>query len=220
MFSTTSFVCRWRVLFALTQRAATTQKGGSSIKRKPLQLMKKKTTSRSAFFNLRVLIGLCVVLAGVCLALLSFGTFSGITASSAQAQQKRKIINVPGLPPGFDCSKIHELGIDKQENLRAGAIMIACGEAEGGSASSSVGAVIGVSKMRWRPWRLALRTSTWSPARRLLPTLPSRRHSLRLTRITPTKSLWPTTTHAVATPVLSTSPAHRPPPTAARPSPD
>src|SRR5438093_13559646 len=98
--------------------------------------MKKKSASRSAFFNLRVLIGLFIVLAGVFLALLGFGTFSAITAGSAQAQQKHKIIDVPGLPPGFDCSKIHELGIDKQENLRAGAIMIACGEAQGGSASS------------------------------------------------------------------------------------
>ena len=35
----------------------------------------------------------------------------------------------------FDCSKIHELGIDKQENMRAGAIMIYCGEAQGGAAS-------------------------------------------------------------------------------------
>ena len=98
--------------------------------------MKKKSASRSAFFNLRVLIGLFVVLAGVFLALAGLGTFSAITASSAQAQQKqRKIINVPGLPPGFDCATIHEKGIDRMENLRAGAIMIACGEAEGGSAS-------------------------------------------------------------------------------------
>jgi len=37
----------------------------------------------------------------------------------------------------FDCSRIHELGIDKQENLRAGAIMIAAARAQGGSASSS-----------------------------------------------------------------------------------
>src|SRR5207248_8936894 len=36
---------------------------------------------------------------------------------------------------GFDCSRIHELGIDKQENMRSGAIMIFCGQAEGGSAS-------------------------------------------------------------------------------------
>ncbi len=41
------------------------------------------------------------------------------------------------MPPGFDCAKIHDLGFDKIENLRAGAIMIACGEAKGGSASTS-----------------------------------------------------------------------------------
>jgi hypothetical protein len=98
--------------------------------------MKKKSTSQSAFFNLRVLIGLFTVLAGVFLALIGLGTFSGLTASSVQAQQNHKIINVAGLPPGFDCATIHENGIDKQENFRAGAIMIACGEAQGGSASS------------------------------------------------------------------------------------
>ena len=99
--------------------------------------MKKKSTSQSAFFNLRVLIGLFIVLAGVFLALIGFGTFSGLTASSAKAQQTPKIIDIPGLPPGFDCATIHDLGIDKQESLRAGLIMIACGEAEGGSASAS-----------------------------------------------------------------------------------
>jgi hypothetical protein len=31
----------------------------------------------------------------------------------------------PLVPVGFDCSTIHEKGIDKQENFRAGAIMIA-----------------------------------------------------------------------------------------------
>ena len=97
--------------------------------------MKKKSTSQSAFFNLRVLIGLFVVLAGVFLALIGLGTFSGLTASSAQAQQNHKIINIQGLPPGFDCATIHEKGIDKMEGLRAGLIMIACGEATGGSAS-------------------------------------------------------------------------------------
>jgi hypothetical protein len=107
--------------------------------------MKKKSTSQSAparrslgeggFFNLRVLIGLSVFLAGVFLALLGFGTFSGLTASSAQAQQKPKIIinsTNPLVPNGFDCSKIHELGIDKQDNMRAGAIRIACGLEPGG----------------------------------------------------------------------------------------
>src|SRR5439155_19227799 len=97
--------------------------------------MKKKSASQSAFFNLRVLTGLFIVLAGVFLVLAGLGTFSAITAGSAQAQQKVKIIDVPGLPPGFDCSTIYEKGLDKQENLRAGLIMIACGEAEGGSPS-------------------------------------------------------------------------------------
>jgi hypothetical protein len=95
--------------------------------------MKQKSTSQSAFFNLRVLIGLFVVLAGVFLALVSFGTFS------AHAQQgPRFIINStnPLVPNGFDCSQIRALGIDKQDNMRAGAIMIACGESEGGSATT------------------------------------------------------------------------------------
>src|SRR6266550_2424560 len=98
--------------------------------------MKQKSTSQSAFFNLRVLIGLFVVLTAVFLAVIGLGTFSGLTASSAKAQQNHKIINVPGLPPGFDCAQISALGIDKQENLRAGLIMIACGEATGGLASN------------------------------------------------------------------------------------
>src|SRR5438094_4037200 len=105
--------------------------------------MKKKSTSQSAparrslgeggFFNLRVLIGLFIVLAGVFLALLGFGTFS------AQAQQSNVTITStdPLVPPGFDCSRIKELGIDKQENMRAQAIMIFCGRAEGGTASPS-----------------------------------------------------------------------------------
>src|ERR1700720_2011252 len=96
--------------------------------------MKTKSATQSAFLNLRVLIGLFIVLAGVFLALAGLGTFSGITASSAQAQQTHKIIDIPGLPPGFDCSKIHQLGIDTMENLRAGLIMIACGESPGGQA--------------------------------------------------------------------------------------
>ena len=101
--------------------------------------MKKKSTSQSipvcrtlgeaGFFNPRILIGLVVILAGVFLALLGFGAFS------AQAQQNRTIITQstdPLVPVGFDCSRIRDLGIDKQENLRAGAIMIACGLSKGG----------------------------------------------------------------------------------------
>ena len=81
---------------------------------------------------MRVLIGLFVVLTGVFLAAIGFGTFSGLTASSAKAQQTHKIINIAGLPPGFDCATIQEQGINKMEGFRAGLIMIACGEATGG----------------------------------------------------------------------------------------
>jgi hypothetical protein len=120
--------------------------------------MKKKSTSQSApacrtpgeagFFNPRLLIGLFVILAGVFLALLGFGAFS------AQAQQNRTIITRstdPLVPVGFDCSRIYELGIDKQENMRAGAIMIACGRAQGGSASSPFGAFFQAIKKLWEP---------------------------------------------------------------------
>ena len=94
-----------------------------------------KSTSQSAFFNRRVLLGLFMVSVGVFLALVSSGLFP------AQAQPKYKFASNytnsldPLVPPMFDCSKIHELGIDRQENFRAGAIMIACGQAEGGSGS-------------------------------------------------------------------------------------
>src|SRR5438477_3258243 len=101
--------------------------------------MQQKSPSQSAFFNLRVLIGLFVVLTGVFLAVIGLGTFSGLTASSAKAQQKARIITDstnPLVPAGFDCSQIRALGIDRQENLRAGAILIPCGEAQGGSASN------------------------------------------------------------------------------------
>jgi hypothetical protein len=49
--------------------------------------MKKKSASQLAFFNLRVLIGLVVVLAGVFLALLGFGTFSNLLAQANGANQ-------------------------------------------------------------------------------------------------------------------------------------
>jgi len=101
--------------------------------------MKKKSTSQSAFFNLRVLIGLFVALAGVSLALLA-------TAKPAVggASAKRVVAPSPGkygvttrssvdplVPVAFDCSRIRQLGIDRQENLRAGAIMIHCGQFKG-----------------------------------------------------------------------------------------
>jgi hypothetical protein len=106
--------------------------------------MKKKSNSQSAFFNLRVLVGLFVGMTGISLALFGaspFGRGNAASASAAaKAQPKYKITSKsqgfsPLVPPGFDCSQIHQLGIDKMENLRAGAIMIFCGEAKGGSAS-------------------------------------------------------------------------------------
>src|SRR5438034_49673 len=108
--------------------------------------MKKKSASQSAFFNLRVLIGLCIVLVGVVLALAQIGVFSAAAQSIIQGMTRGKIITQsqdPLVPVGFDCSKIHEKGIDKQENFRAGAIMIACGEVHGVSnpATSTLGPV-------------------------------------------------------------------------------
>src|ERR1043166_2449269 len=104
--------------------------------------MKKKSASQSAFFNLRVLIGLFMGLAGVSLALLA--TAKPARPVSPQAQQKYKVTTTsqyihPLVPPGFDCSMIHQLGIDKMENFRAGAIMIFCGEAKGGEPEASAG---------------------------------------------------------------------------------
>jgi hypothetical protein len=91
--------------------------------------MNKNHRARPAFFHVRVLISVCILLSALLLALLSFDR------SSLQAQQKygnatRSTDSL--VPPLFDCSRIHELGFDKQENLRAGAIMIACGLSEGG----------------------------------------------------------------------------------------
>ena len=98
--------------------------------------MKKKSTTQSAFFNFRVLIGLCIALAGISLALLSLDTFAAPKPRIGEVHEGpkgAKIINIRGLPPGFDCSTIHEKGIDRMEGLKWGLIMIACGEAKGGS---------------------------------------------------------------------------------------
>src|SRR6516165_8123928 len=107
--------------------------------------MKKKSASQLAFFNPRVLIGLCVILAGVCLALFAMnpsarGTTTAATGNTEQSQTPitlNNLINLKVLPPGFDCSKVHQMGIDKQDNMLAGLIMIACGYTEGGSEEGS-----------------------------------------------------------------------------------
>jgi hypothetical protein len=93
--------------------------------------MKKRINSRSAFFYLRVSIGLALLLAGVFLTLLCVNQFS----AEAQPQTTRSNtgVNPALIPPMFDCSQIHSLGLNIQENLRAGALMIYCGESQGGS---------------------------------------------------------------------------------------
>jgi hypothetical protein len=116
------------------KRTAQLRQQVASMRRISVSAPARCSFCEGGFFNLRILIGLFVVVAGIFLALAGLGTFSVFTASMAQAQQKNKIISNskdPLVPNEFDCSKIHELGIDKQMNFRAGAILIACGQAQG-----------------------------------------------------------------------------------------
>ena len=97
-------------------------------------MKKKKFASQSAYLNLRVLSGLFLFLTGVLLAGLGFGVFS----AQAQPRNNAAITSInPLVPAGFDCAQFRSLGLDKQENLRAGAIAIYCGEAQGGSPALS-----------------------------------------------------------------------------------
>ncbi len=98
--------------------------------------MKKKSASQSAFFNLRLLTGAFLVVTGVFLALIGFGKFS------VQAQSRNNAATTsmdPLVPAGFDCSQIRALGLDRQENMRAGALLIFCGDAVGGSPTAADG---------------------------------------------------------------------------------
>ena len=104
-------------------------------------LVKRKSSSEidetpvsSTLVNVRSVLGSCAVFAGLLLALLNVDK-SFVQARQQHSHRPTTIDRL--LPTLFDCSKVHELGIDKQTNLRAGAIMIFCGEAQGGSASSS-----------------------------------------------------------------------------------
>src|SRR5438552_18886475 len=102
--------------------------------------MRKKSTpvrrnfSEGGFFNLRVLFGLCVGMTRISLALFAANPLgrssSPPSAKVVQPQQKYKVNTQPGrdplVPAPFDCSNSHQLGIDKQENLRPQAITISC----------------------------------------------------------------------------------------------
>src|SRR5437879_13546407 len=94
--------------------------------------MEKKRTAQSAFFNLRVVIGLLITLTGVFLGLQGYGPF-GPAASITPAQQSHTYTHLidPLVPAGFDCSNIHELGVHQQDSLRAGAITSFRAEAQG-----------------------------------------------------------------------------------------
>jgi hypothetical protein len=118
--------------------------------------MKKKSTSQSAFFNLRFLLGLFIALAGVSLAFLATARQPGQPARAARvvapSPGKYKVVTKSGgipplVPPMFDCSKIRQLGINKMENFRAGAIMIFCGLAKGGSEPGEGGTSSAFSKL-------------------------------------------------------------------------
>src|ERR1700745_4081165 len=101
------------------------------------RILTRRLICEGGFFNLRVLIGLCIALAGISLALLGLDAFA---ENSAPVKIRNHIITASNdalVPVGFDCSKIEELGIHKQENFRAGAIMIACA-ADGGSGPNSM----------------------------------------------------------------------------------
>ena len=102
--------------------------------------MKRKFASPPAFVNRRFLIGLFIILIGILLGVAGIGVLTAPAANIAKALGKYKIITSstdPLVPVGFDCSAIQEKSIDKQENLRAGALMIACGMAPAGSTSAT-----------------------------------------------------------------------------------
>ena len=93
-------------------------------------MKKKETNSQSAFLYLRVSIGVLLVLTGVVLALLGIGQFP----AHAQQRDESATSGISALvPPAFDCAQFYALSLNVQENLRAGALAIYCGQAIGGS---------------------------------------------------------------------------------------
>src|SRR4029077_10980570 len=115
--------------------------------------MKKKSTSQSAFFNLRVLVGLFIAVAGLSLALVGFAARPAPAGRNAPAGPNKYRVGTrsqqisPLVPPGFDCSKIRQLGIARMESFRAGAIMIHCGLSKGGSEEAEFGSSSAFSKL-------------------------------------------------------------------------
>ena len=98
--------------------------------------MKRKPVSQSAFFYVKASIGLVLLLVGISLAVMGLGQFS--------AEAKTNPINGKSFPNAlvpamFDCAQLHSLNVHIQENFRAGAMMIYCGESQGGSLNPDSG---------------------------------------------------------------------------------
>lgn len=96
-----------------------------------------KKSSQSAFSTLRVLAGLFLILAGEFLALLATANqMPGLDVPRTQRVSNLIVSSAdPLVPAGFDCSRIVQMGVDKQINFRAAAIMIACGATQGEAGS-------------------------------------------------------------------------------------
>jgi hypothetical protein len=78
-----------------------------------------------------------LLMLGVLACVAALGVFVWrVGADNGTAAPSKAAPDLGLLRAGFDCSDISRRGIDRQENLRAGAIMIACGVARGGSGSS------------------------------------------------------------------------------------
>jgi hypothetical protein len=60
-------------------------------------------------------------------AAISLACFTSLTPPLARAQRAGQQVIL-----GVECSRVYELGIDRQLNLRAGMIMVGCGLAGGG----------------------------------------------------------------------------------------
>jgi len=117
--------------------------------------MKKKSVSQSAFFNLRILIALFIGSVGVFLALAGSGALpTGGFHTVLRTVGKNKIVvssDDPLVPAGFDCSKIQTERIDRQENFRAQALQIACGQIEGSYGVSAFGTFVHSVKKLFTP---------------------------------------------------------------------
>ena len=82
-----------------------------------------------------MLLGLVIYLAAFGMIVWQVGVVGPLVRAKSDERSsvpERARAHDPLVPADVDCSKIRERGIDKQENMRAGAIMIHCGQAKGG----------------------------------------------------------------------------------------